>query len=69
MKKFTSLFLAVLLTVITLTETGCFGQFALTRKLYSWNDKVSSNKVVKNVVFWILCAIPIYEIVATADAV
>jgi len=67
MKKITSLFLAVFLTVITLTETGCLGQFALTKKLYSWNQKISDNKIIKNVAFWIL--LPVYEAFGFADIV
>jgi hypothetical protein len=46
--------------------TGCFGQFALTRKLYNWNDGLG-NKFVKTVVLWAFMIIPVYEVLGLAD--
>ena len=46
--------------------TGCFGKFALTRKLYGWNDSFD-NKFVKTIVFWAFNIIPVYGVLGTAD--
>lgn len=54
---------------IMITQSGCFGSFELTKKLYNWNDGVSSQKFVKSLVFWGLCIIPIYEIGVMLDVV
>lgn len=51
---------------IGMTTTGCFGKFALTRKIYGWNDTLG-NKFVKTIVFWGLLIVPVYEICFAAD--
>jgi hypothetical protein len=48
--------------------TGCFGKFALTRKLYGFNDSIG-NKFLKTFVFWGLIIIPACQMCATADFV
>jgi hypothetical protein len=53
---------------ITITQTGCFGTFALTRKAYNWHDGVSNNKFVKSLLLWIPMAI-VYSITAMLDVV
>jgi len=45
---------------------GCYGQFALTRKLYAWNGTVG-DKWVKSIVMFALCVIPVYELAGFAD--
>lgn len=50
-------------------QTGCYGEFALTHKVYEWNGGVSPNKFVTSLVFWGLCIIPVYEVAAIIDAV
>lgn len=52
-----------------ITQSGCFGSFELTKKLYGWNDGVSSQKFVKTLVFWGLNIIPVYGAVVFLDAV
>jgi len=42
--------------------SGCFGKFALTQKVYKWNNSLG-NKFVKTLVFWAFCIIPVYEVV------
>jgi hypothetical protein len=49
--------------------TGCFGKFVLVKKLYAFNESVSSNKFVQTLIFWVFCLLPIYEFAAIADAV
>ena len=34
------------------TATGCMGSFALTKMVYGWNESVTGNKIINNVIFW-----------------
>jgi len=67
-KVLISLLVAATLTVSTLGTTGCYGKFAAFNGLREWNGKFSSNKFVNWLVFLVLFAIPVYEILLTADA-
>lgn len=46
---------------------GCFGKFALSKKVYDWNKGVSGNGFVQSAVMWALFILPVYEIAFTAD--
>ena len=46
---------------------SCYGQFALTRKLYTWNGQATGNVVANSVIFWGLLIIPVYEILWLGD--
>ncbi|HMV27068.1 MAG TPA: DUF3332 domain-containing protein [bacterium] len=70
MRKYTkviALTLAVLMGSISVSS--CYGKFALTRKLYTWNGSVTGNKFVNNLVFWALLIIPVYSIAGFVDAI
>ncbi len=54
---------------IMITQTGCFGSFALIQKVYEFNDDVSDNKFVKSLVFWVMAIIPVYGIAGFLDVV
>lgn len=54
---------------LVLTQTGCFGEFALVRKVYNWNDDISSSKFVKTLVFYVLNIVPVYGIAGFIDVV
>lgn len=58
-----ALALAALFSVSTV---GCFGRFAVTRKIYDWNEHVSGDRWVRSLVFVLI--IPIYGIVNLFDA-
>lgn len=58
--------LVAALAVTAVGTSGCFGKFALTRKVYGWNDTLG-NKFVKTLVFWGLIIIPVYELAGAAD--
>ena len=45
---------------------SCYGSFALTRKLYTWNGKVGS-KFVNTAVMWVMMIIPVYGLAGTID--
>lgn len=63
--KFTALLLS--LTLVTVSVSSCYGKFALTRKIYTWNGSVSENKFVQTIVMWGLMIIPVYSIGGTVD--
>ena len=54
---------------LLITQTGCFGEFALVRKVYDWNDGLSDSKFVKTLVFWVLNIIPVYGVASFIDVV
>ncbi len=46
-----------MLAVFSISSTGCFGEFALTRKVYSFNDGLGNN-FVKTIVFYAMNIVP-----------
>jgi len=68
MKTFRKTAFYLALGAVTITQTGCFGEFALTRKVYNWHDGVSNNKFVKSLLLWIPMAFA-YSISAMLDVV
>lgn len=54
--------MAILMLGISTLSSGCMGSWALSKKLYKWNQSVSSNKIVNQLVFWVLVIIPVYPI-------
>lgn len=46
---------------------GCYGQYAATRKIYTWNGNVSSNGIVRSALMWGLLIIPVYELCLLGD--
>jgi len=61
MKRFKHVIIIAILACFLLTSlTGCYGKFALTKKLYKWNGTIGE-KHVRSLVMWILMWIPAYE--------
>lgn len=46
---------------------SCFGEFALVRKVYKWNDSVVNNDLAKTLLFYGLNIIPVYSIAGSID--
>ncbi len=73
MKKVSKIFVGVAMASTLAATTGCFGNFALTRKVYEWNDSIAGDdlagKFVKSLVMWGLYVIPVYEIAGFADII
>ena len=63
-----TLFLALALTGVMISQTGCFGEFGLTRKVYEFNQGVGG-KFVNQIVFWAMCVIPVYEVAGMLDVI
>ncbi len=68
MKTLKQITLISLITIFGVTQTGCFGKFALVRKLYTWNDSLG-NKFAKSAVLWVFIIIPVYSIATFIDFV
>ena len=47
---------------------GCYGSFALTRKLHKWNGSVG-NKIVNEAVFLVCLILPVYGIASFIDGI
>lgn len=62
------LFCAAALSIM-ISQTGCFGSFALVQKVYEFNDDISDNKFVKTLLFYVLNIIPVYGIAGFVDVV
>ena len=69
MKTVRKTFLFAALASILITQSGCFGSFNLTKKVYDWNDTAVNDKFVKSLLFLGLCIVPVYEISLLVDAV
>jgi len=71
MKKLAKVFISMGMICTLLFTTGCFGKFALVRKLYEWNNSIAGNdmsgKFVKTLVMYGLMIIPVYEIAGAID--
>jgi hypothetical protein len=67
MKRNISLMLTVMVMIISLIGTGCLGQFAAFNKLSDWNQKVTDNKFVNEVIFLAFNIVPVYGIAYLGD--
>lgn len=61
-----ALALVFTLSLSTTTISGCYGQFAVTKKLYDWNGSIN-NRFAKSLVFWAFIIIPAYQLVMLGD--
>ena len=59
---------AVISGFLPLATAGCFGNFALTRKVYDYNQDVSPDKWIRWLVFLVLNVIPVYGFATLFDA-
>lgn len=62
--------LGVALTATSLLFTsGCMGSFTLTKKIYRWNQHVSGDRWVNEIVFLVGLILPVYSLSLLADGV
>ena len=66
MKKSYLTVAVVLSLAASLTLSSCFGSFALTNKVISWNKQVG-DKFVNELVFVAMWILPVYELSMLAD--
>jgi hypothetical protein len=62
MKKIGIYSMMLLMLGISTMSTGCMGSWALSKKLYKWNESATSSKFVNQFIFWALVIIPVYPI-------
>ena len=60
--------MVVLVSLLTLTMSGCFGQFVLTRKVYEFNQTID-NPFVRSILFWVMNFVPVYGVAVWVDVV
>lgn len=65
-QKLTSLFIAFSILFST-TLTSCLGSFTAFNNLKDWNQIVTDNKFVNNLIFWGLNIIPVYGLFLAGD--
>ena len=66
MRKIKVFISIILVSTVLSVQTGCFGSFELTKKVYEFNQGVG-DKFVQELVFLVLCAVPVYEIAGAFD--
>lgn len=64
MKRLVALLLSVSLAATSLA--GCYGKFALTKKVYALNGEVK-DKYLRSLVTWVFVIVPVYGVSALAD--
>lgn len=69
MKKITFFGLATLMLGISMTNTSCMGSWNLTKKVYKFNETVTGNKFINNILFWILGGLGVYGVTIFIDYV
>ncbi|MGM0635345.1 MAG: DUF3332 domain-containing protein [Bacteroidota bacterium] len=53
----------------SILSTSCLGSFSAFNSLRDWNDGLTSNKFLDNLIFWALNIVPVYGLFFFADAV
>lgn len=64
MKRF--VIMLMLLATVTPSLSGCFGKFALTRKVYELNASVH-DRILRHVVMWAFIIVPVYWVSGVVD--
>jgi hypothetical protein len=62
-------FIIAMFFSFTILSTSCLGSFSAFNGLREWNEGVSGNKFVNNLIFWGLNIIPVYGLFLFADMI
>lgn len=57
---------ALMIAGMAVLSTGCYGSFAVTKKIYKWNGKVAKEPV-PTIVMWAFLIIPVYGVSGLLD--
>lgn len=68
MKTITRIIALLVVLILMVYVAGCYGSFALTKKLYQWNGTVG-DKWMNSIVMWVLMWIPVYNAAGFIDLV
>lgn len=66
MKKF--IVMLLVLSILMVSLSSCYGSFTLTKKLYKFNGTVG-NKFIQTLVMWIFIGVPVYSTCGFIDFV
>ena len=66
MRKIILMFLLV--SVMTMSMVGCFGNFSLTKQVYDFNRNID-NAFVRSILMWVMFIVPVYPIATWIDVV
>jgi len=66
MKTITRILALLLVGIMLFNLAGCYGSFALTRKLYDWNGSVG-DKWINSAIMWLFLIIPVYNAATFID--
>ena len=58
----------LLVSVITMSMVGCFGNFSLTKQVYNFNKDIE-NPFVRSILMWVMFIVPVYPIASWIDVV
>ncbi len=61
--------LALMLAVMPMMSTGCYGTFPLTKAVYEFNGDAFDNEIANQVLFWAFVIVPVYGFASLGDAV
>jgi hypothetical protein len=59
----------VMVMVVSFISTGCLGRFAAFNKLSDWNQKVTDDKFLNEIIFLAFNIVPVYGVALLADAI
>jgi heme/copper-type cytochrome/quinol oxidase subunit 2 len=59
--------IAMLAVILTVGVAGCFGNFAVGRKVYDFNQNFGG-KWENQILFWVMNIVPIYGLAMISDA-
>jgi len=68
MKTLTRIVALAVIVAMLFNLVGCYGSFALTKKVYDWNGTIG-DKWVNTIVMWILMWVPVYNAAGFIDLV
>lgn len=54
---------------VSILSTSCLGSFSAFNSLRDWNDGLTENKFLDNLVFWALCTVQIYTLFIAVDLI
>ena len=69
MRKLSKIMMVFLASWTLFVQSGCYGSFELTKKLWEWNGSLTESKFVHTLVFWVLNIIPVYGVCGFIDVV
>ncbi len=61
-----TILLLIIISMLSLSISGCFGSFAITKTVYNFNKNLE-NKFVRSIVMWAFYIVPVYPLSTWVD--